>query len=245
MSQGSQQLTGSPAGPEPTASEKGAKPSRKRPWYAELPILIVIAVVLALLIKTFLVQAFYIPSPSMHPTLIENDRVLVNRMAYRFHEPRRGDLIVFQNPHPKNAHESAFAAFEHWLAQGLGFSAGGRNKDFIKRVIGLPGDTVEIDRGVVYVNGAALNEPYLSPRKDLGSYGPYVVPAGNLFVLGDNRTDSDDSRGSLRYIPIGKVVGRAFAIIWPPGRWTWLSGVDYGTIPTPTSSVAKAPSPAG
>jgi signal peptidase I len=204
----------------------------KKSTFREYTEAILIALILAFFIRSFIVQAFKIPSGSMIPTLLVGDHILVNKFifgpeipftSYRlftFEKPKRREVVVFLEPTE-------------------------RKKDFIKRVIGLPGDTVEIDRGVVYVNGAALNEPYLSPRKDLGSYGPYVVPAGNLFVLGDNRTDSDDSRGSLRYIPIGKVVGRAFAIIWPPGRWTWLSGVDYGTIPTPTSSVAKAPSPAG
>ncbi len=241
MSQGSQQLADSQSDPATAEAPEQPRSKRRRPWYAEIPILIVVAVVLALLIKTFLVQAFYIPSPSMHPTLIEHDRVLVNRMAYRFHDPRRGDVLVFQNPHPRKGHESAISAFVHWLGQGLGVSAGGRNKDFIKRVIGLPGDTVEMHGGVVYVNGAALHEPYLSPEQDLGTYGPYVVPPGNLFVLGDNRTNSDDSRGSLHFIPMNKVLGRAFAIVWPPGRWHWLYGVNYGNIPAPQ----PADSPAG
>jgi signal peptidase I len=214
----------------------------KRPWYVEVSVLVVVAVVLALLIKTFLVQAFYIPSPSMHPTLVENDRVLVNRLVYRFHPPRRGDVIVFENPHPKPSHQNPFTAFVHWLGQGLGIAQGGRDKDFIKRVIGLPGDTVEIHQGAVFVNGVALKEPYLSPIKERGSFGPYLVPSGSLFVMGDNRTDSDDSRGSLGYIPIDRVVGRAFVIVWPPSRWRWIRSVDYGTIPA-AASPAPAPSP--
>jgi signal peptidase I len=214
---------------------------RRRAWLGELPSLIVVAVVLALLIKTFVVQAFYIPSPSMHDTLIENDRVLVNRMAYRFHPPRRGDVVVFQNPHPGPSHESALSAFVHWLGQGLGFSQGGRNKDFIKRVIGLPGDTIEMNHGVVYVNGTPLREPYVSPANvDRARYGPYVVPAGHLFVMGDNRTDSDDSRGSLGYIPMDKVLGRAFVLVWPPSRWRWLSGIDYGAVNSPQPPVPSA-----
>jgi signal peptidase I len=215
----------------PVGGGDSAKPRRRRSWYRDLPILIVAAVLGALLIKTFLIQAFYIPSPSMHPTLIENDRVLVNRMAYRFHDPRRGDVVVFENPHPPPVHRSPLAAFVNWLGEGLGLSHDGRNRDFIKRVIGLPGDLVEIHRGVVFVNGTKLSEPYLSPKRDLGSYGPYHVPADSLFVLGDNRTDSDDSRGSLGYIPAGKVLGRAFVIVWPPSRWGWIRGQDYGAIP--------------
>jgi signal peptidase I len=214
----------------------------KRPWYVEVTVLVVVAVVLALLIKTFLVQAFYIPSPSMHPTLVENDRVLVNRLVYRFHPPRRGDVIVFENPHPAPGHQDPFTAFVHWVGQGLGIAQGGRDKDFIKRVIGLPGDTVEIHQGTVFVNGTPLNEPYLSPIKDRGSFGPYLVPAGSLFVMGDNRTDSDDSRGSLGYIPIDRVVGRAFVIVWPPSRWRLIRSVNYGPIPA-APSPAPVPSP--
>ncbi len=214
---------------------------RKRPWYVEVTVLVVLAVVLALVIKTFLIQAFYIPSPSMHPTLVENDRVLVNRLVYRFHPPRRGDVIVFENPHPKPGHPNPFTAFVHWLGQGLGIAQGGRDKDFIKRVIGLPGDTVEIHRGTVFVNGVPLKEPYLSPVKDLGSFGPYHVPAGSLFVMGDNRTDSDDSRGSLGYIPLDRVVGRAFVIVWPPSRWRLIRSVDYGAIPAAPSPAPTVP----
>jgi signal peptidase I len=227
---------------EPTESEPERRKRRSRPWYAEVAVLVLVAFVLALLIKTFVIQAFYIPSASMHPTLVENDRVLVNRFVYRIHEPHRGDVIVFQNPHPRKGHQNPVSAFVHWLGQGLGIAQGGRNKDFIKRVIGLPGDTVEIHQGVVFVNGARLQEPYLSPIKDRGSYGPYLVPAGCLFVLGDNRTDSDDSRGSLGYVPISKVIGRAFVIVWPPSRWGGIHPVDYGTIPPP-SATPPSPSP--
>jgi signal peptidase I len=213
----------------------GSRPAkRRRPWYRDLTVLILVAVALALVIKTFVVQAFFIPSPSMHETLIENDRVLVNRTVYRFHPPRRGDVIVFQNPHPRPSHDNPVAAFLHWLAQGLGFSQGGRNKDYIKRVIGLPGDTVEMNRGVVYVNGTPLREPYVSQANvDFAQYGPYHVPPDSLFVLGDNRTDSDDSRGSLGFIPMDKVLGRAFVIIWPPSRWRVIHAVTYGRVNPP------------
>jgi signal peptidase I len=214
-------------------NDSGNAPKRRRAWYREVLGVILVAVLLAVLIKTFVVQAFYIPSPSMHPTLIENDRVLVDRISYRFHPPRRGDVIVFQAPHPGPSHDNAVAAFLHWFGQGLRLSQGGRDTDFVKRVIGLPGDTVEMNRGQVYVNGTALDEPYLSPTRDLAAYGPYVVPAGDLFVLGDNRTNSDDSRGSLGFIPIDRVIGRAFVRIWPPSRMGWLHGASYGRIATP------------
>ncbi len=221
-----------PAG-EPRLNGKAGRPARKRrrSGIRETAILLAIALVLALLIKAFLVQAFYIPSASMEPTLRAGDRVLVNELAYRSSLPRRGDVIVFRSPTEKDDSNPA-AAFWHWLTAGVGFGSAGRT-DYIKRVIGLPGDLVEITSGIVLVNGERLDEPYLSPVKDLGSYGPYHVPQGYLFVLGDNRTDSGDSRwgphgGGLGYIPIDHVIGRAFVKVWPPSRIAWLRGVRYG-----------------
>ena len=194
----------------------------------ELPILLLVAFLLALLIKTFLVQAFYIPSESMDPTLKIGDRVLVNKLTYHFHPPRRGDIIVFQDPHPTTqAHRNPFQAFVHWIGEGMGVQTS-PDKDFIKRVIGLPGDRVRIDdRGTVFINDRPITEPYLSPIKDVRPYPETVVPQGQLFVMGDNRTDSNDSRYGLGFIPMEKVVGRAFVIVWPPSRFRWLSGIHY------------------
>src|SRR6266536_5128723 len=191
----------------------------------ELPVLLFIAFVLALLIKSFLVQAFYIPSESMDPTLRIGDRVLVNKVVYRFHPPRRGDIIVFEEPHPTNdSHRNPLEGFWHWLTQGLGVSAN-PEKDFIKRVVALPGETIEIKAGQVYIDGRNLVEPYLGLTGDTRDYPPHHVPPGNLFVMGDNRTNSNDSRFGLGYIPLRKVVGRAFVIIWPPGRAQWVHTV--------------------
>lgn len=235
---GSDQFAGGQAGlgPEPSPSpgeaNTGPPPTkrleRRRGILRELPVLLVIALVIALLVKTFLVQAFYIPSISMEPTLMVGDRVLVNKLAYASHEPRRGDVIVFSNPHPGRVpHRDPIQAFFHWLTDGLGFTQPSQT-DFVKRVIGLPGDTVEITHGIVYVNGVPLRpEPYLSPQRDLGSYGPYHVPSGDLFVLGDNRRYSCDSRCWLGYIPISKVIGRAFVVVWPPSRARWLPDPRY------------------
>ncbi len=220
--------TSKPAGSEPPPTSKPAGERRRGSFLRELPVLLVIAFVIALLIKSFLVQAFYIPSPSMQPTLMVGDRVLVNKLAYVFHPPRRGDIIVFQDPHPgPQPHRNVVQAFVHWLTDGLGFTQSSQ-KDFIKRVIGLPGDTIEDSHGIVYVNGVPLRpEPYLSPIRDTSSSGPFHVPAGELFVMGDNRTDSLDSRYGLGYIPISKVIGRAFVVIWPPSRIRWLSTPRY------------------
>ncbi|HXY72770.1 MAG TPA: signal peptidase I [Actinomycetota bacterium] len=197
----------------------------------ELPVLLLIAFVLALLIKTFLVQAFFIPSVSMDPTLKVGDRVLVNKLTYRFHEPGRGDVIVFEDPNAPPVHRNPVSAFAHWVTDGLGLTTS-PDKDFIKRVIGLPGETVEVKGGKVFINGAPLSpEPYLSPIVDSGCCEgrTWHVPQGDLFVMGDNRTDSNDSRGTLGFIPISKVVGRAFVIIWPPSRIHWLSTPHYSS----------------
>ena len=184
----------------PTPQVSGSAPEkRERGFWRELPALIVIALVIAILIKTFLVQAFYIPSQSMEPTL-NNQRV-------------------------RAALQGAIGGFLHWLGEGIGV-AQPENPDFIKRVIGLPGDTVEITRGVVYVNGQRLDEPYLDPQSDDRSFPKETVPDGMLYVLGDNRAHSGDSRfeppEGLGWVPIDVVIGKAFVTVWPPGRWRWL-----------------------
>ena len=211
------------------ARPKGGEGERRGAlaFLRELPILLLVAFLLALLIKTFLVQAFYIPSESMEPTLNVGDRVLVNKVSYHLHPIHRGDIIVFSDPHPlPQPHRNPVSAFFHWLTEGLGVSTS-PDKDFIKRVIGLPGEEVEIKRGVVYINGKALDEPYItaSAREGTGAYGPITVPANSLFVMGDNRTNSNDSRFGLGFIPLDKVIGRAFVIIWPPSRVGLLHGL--------------------
>jgi signal peptidase I len=205
-----------------------AKPaSKKKSFWRELPVLLVVAFVLALLIKTFLVQAFWIPSGSMEPLLQVGDRVLVNRVVYHLHPPRRGDVIVFSDPNAAPVHRNPVSAVLHWMTSGLGASRGSPT-DYIKRVIGEPGDTVEVRAGVVFVDGRRLGpEPYRSTDPDLSNWGPRRVPAGHLFVMGDNRAHSDDSRGSLGFIPIGNVIGRAFVLVWPPSRWHWISTPSY------------------
>jgi signal peptidase I len=193
----------------------------------ELPVLIVVALVLATLMKTFLVQAFYIPSESMVPTLKVGDRVLVNRLVYRFRDIGRSDIVVFSDPNPlPHPEQSMIGGALHWLGEGFGL-AKPPDEDFIKRVIGLPGETVEMRNGHVFVDGVRLDEPYLEGPSDSRPFGPVTVPAGQLFVLGDNRLNSCDSRfaptdfhscpeGGLGYVPIDNVIGEAFAIIWPP-----------------------------
>jgi len=206
-----------------TKAQADEKRGRGFAFLRELPFLLLVAFLLALLIKTFVVQAFYIPSESMEPTLNVGDRVLVNKVVYHLHPPRRGDVIVFADPNPAvQPHRNPLSAFWHWLTEGLGVSTS-PEKDFIKRVIGLPGDLVECKGGTVLINGTPLNEPYIKVKDDRPC-GPYKVPTDKLFVMGDNRLNSRDSRYGLGFIPYDKVIGRAFVIIWPPSRMGWLRG---------------------
>lgn len=194
----------------------GSEPPRGS-FLREVPVLIVIALVIALVIKTFLVQAFFIPSESMERTLMPGDRVLVNKLSYVIGDIHRFNVVVFANPNPTAVVDRGpITGFLHWLGEGLGL-AQPEDEDLIKRVIGLPGDTIAIRSNVVYVNGKAIAEPYLpaGAKACNGSYPETTVPAGRMWVLGDNRCHSGDSRFGLGMVPEGNVIGRAFVIIWP------------------------------
>ncbi len=202
-----------------------AEPAPPRPhksvlaFLRELPVLVVLAFTLALLLKTFAVQAFFIPSESMEPTLFPGDRVLVLKA---FDHPTRGDVIVFSDPQGRPGPDrGVVGGIAHWLSETLGF-AQPENEDLIKRVIGLPGEVVELRNGRLLIDGRRIPEPYLSGPPDTRDYGPVQVPPGSLFVLGDNRLNSKDSRFGLGYVPIDKVIGRAFVIMWPPSRAGWI-----------------------
>jgi signal peptidase I len=188
----------------------------------ELVPLVLAALGLAILIKSFLVQAFYIPSISMEPTLEPGDRILVCRICTLFDDVTYGDVVVFSDPHPgADVDRGLVGGFVHWLGEGIGV-ARPEHDDFIKRVIALPGDTWEMARGVLFVNGRRVQEPYVAAEVDTRAFGPEVVPDGMLFVLGDNRAHSGDSRWQpptgLGYVPEDKVIGEAFVIAWPPSR---------------------------
>jgi signal peptidase I len=196
---------------------ESARPKKRRhpalTFLGELPGLILMAFALALLIKSTLLQAFWIPTGSMEPTLVPGDRVIVAKVPYYFHDPQRGDVIVFEEPDPaKEPERGVWGAITHWLGQGLGFSPPD-NSDYIKRVIGEPGDVVSARNGDVYVNDVRISEPYLHERT--ARFPETTVPEGELFVMGDNRSNSLDSRFDLGFVPIDRVVGKAVWIIWP------------------------------
>ena len=208
----------------PAEPDREAEPQKRSSVRSavEWVVIVVAALLAALLIKTFLLQAFYIPSDSMNPTLVQRDRVLVNKLSYHFHDVHRGDIVVFKRPPGENDPKI---------------------KDLIKRVIGLPGDTIEGRDGQILIDGRALHEPYTATNSPMADFpipgdcertfgaGNCVqspsghlavkIPKGRFFVMGDNRGNSKDSRV---FGPIAKslIVGRAFIRVWPLSKITLL-----------------------
>jgi signal peptidase I len=224
-----------PAGTGSGGGRKAArKPRRKRSFWREFPVLVVVALLLAVIIKTYAIQAFYIPSGSMENTLKINDRVLVNKLVYDVRGIHRGDIVVFNgdgswDPGPVPVDTNFVVKFADGFASMFGFGHPG--DILIKRVIGLPGDHVACcdaqDR--VSVNGVPLSEKsYLYPGdRPSESRFSITVPPGRLWVMGDHRLISDDARDHLGdpgggTIPESAVVGRAFVVIWPLDRWRFL-----------------------
>ncbi len=200
----------------------------------ELPVLLLIAFVLAFLLRTFVLQVFYIPSASMEPTLMVDDRMVVEKVTYRFREPERGEVAVFEGEDGLPAPEGgAVSSVVRGVGQFLGVVPASA-RDFVKRIIGLPGDEVLIDQGQVFVNGVPIEEPYAV--EELADYGPITVPDDRLFFLGDNRPNSSDSRRSLGFVERDNVVGRAMVIIFPLSHAGSLGGVSYDEVPEPADA---------
>ncbi len=212
--------------PTATRDAEPAEDARQEPGplavVRETAILVVLAVLLAVVFKTFLVAAFYIPSGSMESTLDISDRVLVEKVSYRFGEPVDGDVIVFVHDDGlvTDAPANPVARFFAGLGQAIGLVPPS-DRDFIKRVVGVPGDRIDCRDGRLYRNGRPVSEPYLDAGTTTDNCEPTTVPAGKLYVMGDNRDNSQDSRV---FGPIDRkdVVGRAFVRIWPLSHIGWL-----------------------
>ncbi len=177
-------------------------PKRKANAWLEWFVVIFVAIGAALLVRAYVLQQFAVSGTSMYSTLHDGDRVLVNKLSYHLHDPNRGDVVVLKT------------------IESVG------ERDLIKRVVGLPGETVEYRACVLYIDGKELVEPYLDPNVVTptncgGDQALLEVPDNSVFVLGDNRGGSKDSR-DLGPIAYGDIIGRAFVVIWPAGDWRWL-----------------------
>ena len=254
-----------PALPVGVIERAGHRPPRRRkrkamPLWQELPLLLIVAFCLAVLIRTFLLQAFFIPSGSMEDTLQVSDRVLVNKVVYDVRTPARGEVVVFSGTdswapeNPPDPNIGFFARLGRTVGDLVGISRPGE-KDFIKRVIGLPGDVVSCcdPDGRVYVNGYPLDEPYVTENapfdaplsgKDCRSrrFDPVTVEPGHMFVMGDHRLVSQDSRCQGQ-VPLDNVIGRAFVIVWPSKHWSGLGVPDtFKNVPKPyAAGVSRDP----
>jgi signal peptidase I len=208
------------AGPLVAAGPDGDHPEPDPPrprsswrWVVEWAVVLVVALLLAVGVRDYVAQMFFIPSGSMLPTLQIGDRIVVDKLSYRLHRVQRGDIVVFSKPPLEDADFS----------------------DLVKRVVGLPGDIVSSVDGKLYVNGKPLPQPWLprpvpvtSPSPLAAGFSlnhPYTVPAGHYYVMGDNRTDSEDSR-YFGPIAASSIVGKMAFIVWPIDNGVWLAALS-------------------
>lgn len=190
--------TGIPAEAGPSAGRGRAPKKEKKPRtltrsLIEIVVIVGVAFALAMLVQAFIVKPFTIHQISMVPTLHEGDRVLISRLSYHFHDPKPGDVVVLHSP--MNASE-----------------------DLVKRIVAVGDDTVAIHDGDLFVNGVAVVEPYLAEQDFRGEYPETLIHEGQVFVMGDNRNNSGDSR-LFGPIDVDSIIGHAFAIYWPIGDW--------------------------
>ncbi len=201
MSPENEQVSTDPRQVEEAIGKKRAAETEKKKRSAlsmviEVVVIVVAAFAIAMLVQAFVVKPFTIHQVSMQNTLMEGDRILLNRMSYHFRDPARGDVIVFHSPMTKG-------------------------EDLVKRVIGVPGDRLEIKGGILYLNGVAQDEPYLKEKLMRDDMAETIVPQGTVFVMGDNRNNSGDSR-FFGPVPRNQIIGSAFCVYWPFGHWKGL-----------------------
>jgi signal peptidase I len=234
-----------------TRAESVGKDQRRKTrgvklFIRDIVLIFLAAIIISIGIKTFLIRSFYIPSESMQDTLQVNDRIIVNELVPKLVPLQHGDVVVFRDPggwltgQPPAPQQNAFVGAVDWVLSVVGLSAPDSNDHLIKRVIGLPGDKVACCNafGQMTVNGIPLDESAYVKLPDnvtrvAANDFSITVPKDRLWVMGDNRYDSADSRAnadtpSKGFVPYDDVVGRAFIISWPANRWTWLD--DYPDV---------------
>ena len=256
---GGHRAEGPDPAPAPAPGSRPATPRRRRPLAAvgaavrEVFVVVVMALALSFVVKTWLLQAFYIPSGSMEDTLLVGDRVVVSKLSPTPFDIERGDVVVFQDPGgwldiPPPVDRSGLSGALHDGLVFVGLLPAESEDHLIKRVIGLPGDRVACctEGQSLTVNGVALTEPYLKPG-DVPSTLTFdiTVPEGQVWVMGDHRSDSEDSRfhdpsgtGADGAVPIDDITGRAVAVVWPLDRAGWLShyASTFSSVPDAAST---------
>lgn len=232
-----------PSRREAIARERAARRSPLA-WLREIGIILLVAFCVSALLRAFIIQVFWIPSPSMADTLSVNDRISVSRISAWVGDVQRGDVVVFDDANGWLAPDGStgIAAFIRKIGEFSGFVPADGKQILVKRVIGMPGDRVECcsASNKISVNGVEVTEPYLPPGTLPSTVSfDVVVPEGHVWVMGDNRSNSSDSRYHMEnaqnpFIPLSAIVGRANAVIWPSDHWRGLGDRDvFAHIPDP------------